>query len=277
MRPEPPDTRLERREHHGGEPLGALLKRCRARIGPEHSSLGSYLRLPIRVGKAVTQEEVAEAAGISRQWYALLENDRPVRVSATVLARIADSLMMDPTERATLFRLAVPELRTASLTDRSTAVVEAFGALRRLTRRLWTATTTAERAALIREHAMTTLAPDAVVTCINVGKGLWDHAACGEDDECGSRFHAVIRQRWGDGAIDDLHRYDALARPGEIMLRSDGDSRPHVSYAAAHIRSQRGLFGRLSLVHFTAREFSDTERAQLSTLAELASLALRDM
>jgi hypothetical protein len=32
-----------------------------------------------------------------------------------VLGRIADALMMDPTERAALFRLAVPELRSASM------------------------------------------------------------------------------------------------------------------------------------------------------------------
>ena len=41
------------------EGLGGLLKRCRRRISPERPSLGLFLRMPGRIGKAVTQEEVA--------------------------------------------------------------------------------------------------------------------------------------------------------------------------------------------------------------------------
>ena len=45
--------------------LSALLKQCRTRIRPGARSLGPYLRLSVRTGKAVRQEEVAEAADIS--------------------------------------------------------------------------------------------------------------------------------------------------------------------------------------------------------------------
>ena len=76
-------------------PLGGLLKRCRARLEPESRSFGPHLRLPIRVGKAVSQEELAEALGISRQWYVRLESDRRTGVSPSLLARIADALAMD--------------------------------------------------------------------------------------------------------------------------------------------------------------------------------------
>jgi hypothetical protein len=51
----------------GAGELSAFLKRCRARIHSEALVLGTYLRFLMRVGKPVSQQEVAEAAGISRQ------------------------------------------------------------------------------------------------------------------------------------------------------------------------------------------------------------------
>jgi len=283
-------TSFERAED--GEPrrLSDLLRRCRARLDPQLSSLGSLSRLPLRIGRPVTQEEVAEAVGISRQWYAMLESDRAGRVSAAVLSRLADALMMDPGERAVLFRLAVPELRLTSLPERSTGVLEAFRALRRLTLRLWAATTETEALTLVREHAMTMLAPDAMVTCTRVGDGSWVDAATGEDDACGSRFHALLRRRWGDAAEKALHGYRQTARQGELMIRSERDgccpdlaavvrrtvepARPSVSFATASVQSQRGFFARLTVVHFAPHEYSEMERAQLGGLADLACLAL---
>jgi transcriptional regulator with XRE-family HTH domain len=149
------------------ERRGALLKRYRLRLNPEITSLGPFLRLPVRNGKMPTQEEIAEAVGISRQWYALLESCQSVRVSARILARIAEALMLSPGERAELFRRALPELRSVVLTDHSTAMLDAFGKLRRLTRRLWCATTVAEALSVVREYAMTQLGPDLMVTRIN--------------------------------------------------------------------------------------------------------------
>jgi transcriptional regulator with XRE-family HTH domain len=91
--------------------LAAFLKQCRARIHFEARALGPYLRFQTRIGKVVTQEEVAEAVGISRQWYALLESgSRRIRVSPPVLGRIAEALMLNSAERSALFQLAVPEL-----------------------------------------------------------------------------------------------------------------------------------------------------------------------
>jgi transcriptional regulator with XRE-family HTH domain len=285
-RPDPLAPGLERAEFDGRERLSELLRRCRGRLNPQLRSLDTFSRLPIRIGKAITQEEIAEAVGISRQWYAMLEGDRSGRVSAAVLARIADVLMLDPAERAALFRLAVPELRLSSLTPRSTTVLDAFQSLRRLTLRLWAASTEAEALAMVREHAMAALAPDAIVTCTRLQNGCWGDEATGEDEGCASRFHALIRQRWGDGAIDGLHCYTPTAEPGEVMTHCECDRRcpglsakvravrTNVSFATANVRSQRGFFARLSVVHFGSHEYSEIERAQLSGLADLASLAL---
>jgi transcriptional regulator with XRE-family HTH domain len=68
--------------------VGELLKRCRQRLSSNIRSLGVCVRVPVRIGKVVTQEEVAEAAGISRVWYATMENDRAPRVSVRVLGQI---------------------------------------------------------------------------------------------------------------------------------------------------------------------------------------------
>ena len=94
----------------GKQRLSLLLTGCRASVDLNVEFLGSKARHPRRVGKRVTQEEVAEAAGITREWYAALERGRQIRVSPVVLSRIADTLAMTDEERRILFTLAVPEL-----------------------------------------------------------------------------------------------------------------------------------------------------------------------
>ncbi|HYZ16163.1 MAG TPA: helix-turn-helix transcriptional regulator, partial [Candidatus Acidoferrum sp.] len=74
-------------------------------------NLGPHPRLPWRVGKRVTQQEVAEAVGISREWYATLESATTIeasnRPSQRVLERLAEVLMITPQQRATLFEMVV--------------------------------------------------------------------------------------------------------------------------------------------------------------------------
>ncbi|HYZ17552.1 MAG TPA: helix-turn-helix domain-containing protein [Candidatus Acidoferrum sp.] len=245
------------------------------------------------MGKTVSQEEVAEAVGITRQWYGMLESDRAASVSASVLARIADALMMDPVERSALFRLAVPELRSTSLADRSTATLEAFDSLRRLTQLLWAATSVAEVLAVVCAYAMTQFTPDAVITCTRVGEGRWEYAGTGDcyDGVRLRSYEALIRERWGAATVDDLQCFTLLAQPGEVITRSERDERfpdlaakrrsaldamgwSDVSFAMANIRTQHGFVARLAVVHATDHTYSEMEREQLSTLADLTSLAL---
>jgi transcriptional regulator with XRE-family HTH domain len=272
------------------ERLGELLRRSRTRITPDRASLGPYLRRPTRIGKPVIQEEVAEAAGISREWYARLENDRLLRVSSAVLGRIADALMLDPVERAALFELALPELRP-SLTSMSTEILDAFTPLRRLTSRLLNASTEVEALTLVREHAMTELTPDVVETCTRLGEGRWEIATIGDPGDCASRGFDLLSEHWGPGAIDDVLFHTCMKQPGDLMTLSERDALfpddaamihsvldavglPHISTAVTSIRSRRGLVARLIAVHITPHEYSEIERAQLSALAELTSLAL---
>lgn len=284
----PPSSKYDEPERRG-----SLLKRCRARISLERAALGPYLRLPGCIGKPVSQEEVAEAVGISRQWYSMLERDCPIRVSASVLARIADALMMDPDERAALFRLTVPGIPSISFAQRATVMLEAFASLRRLTRPLLAATTEAEALTLLREYAMTELGPDQMVTYARVAESRWDRAATGDPDadDRGKHLYALMRERWGDAIVDDLACYTIFTHPGELMTRSeihacfpDIDAKARgplaavgwldMEFAMASIRGQHGSVARILALHSTAHVFSEIERALLSTLADLASLAL---
>jgi transcriptional regulator with XRE-family HTH domain len=83
----------------------------RRRIPPQTAALGSWKRLPNRRGRPVTQEEIAEAVGVSRNWYRRLECGEGVRASAKLLDRLANAVVFTPEERTTLFVLAIPEMR----------------------------------------------------------------------------------------------------------------------------------------------------------------------
>jgi transcriptional regulator with XRE-family HTH domain len=280
-------SRLESAAEGERERFGALLKQFRLRLNAELRSLGPFLRLPIRVGKMPTQEEIAEAVGISRVWYAMLESNRRVRVSAQVLARISDALMLSSSERDELFSLALPELRSAALTDRSTALLAAFGWLRPVTRRLWAATTEAEALTIVREYAMAQLSPDLMITRTRVGAGHWAYAGTG-DSHSGERVEQLdelLRNRLGQTAVDESLCYPVMGQPGELLTRyeraavTDGGELDavgwsDVSFAIACVRSQGGFVARLLALHHTAHPFSELERAELSVLADLASLAL---
>jgi transcriptional regulator with XRE-family HTH domain len=62
------------------------------------------------MGRRISQEEIAQAAGVSRGWYVSLESGKPIRCSVSFLIRVAAALDATPPERATLFGLAIPEL-----------------------------------------------------------------------------------------------------------------------------------------------------------------------
>lgn len=87
--------------------LPAFLRFHRKRIPPGVTTLGAYRRLPKRIGKPVTQEEMAEALGVTRTWYALLECSFAQQPSLRLLKRIAAALTLDNVERAHLFALAL--------------------------------------------------------------------------------------------------------------------------------------------------------------------------
>ena len=91
--------------------LRSLIRGLRYRLEPSTARLGEHERLGSRRGKAVSQEELAEAIGVSRGWYAMLERGEPVQPSISMLSRLASALNASRDERCTLFQLAIPELQ----------------------------------------------------------------------------------------------------------------------------------------------------------------------
>ena len=140
---------------------------------------------------------------------------------------------------------------------------------------------------------MTQLAPDLMVTFTRVGEGRWARATTGERNE-GDRvrqFFEMIRERWCDAAMDHLLCHSLMTQPGELITRSERDARfPHlainerrtledvgwadISFAMAHVQSRSGSVSRILAHNTTGHVFSKIERAHLSTLADLTSLAL---
>lgn len=92
------------------ESFGTYLRQCRKRFPAQATALGAYRRLPDRVGRSVTQEEVAEAIGISRAWYATLESGAARSSSRRLLHRIAMVFSLTPDDRRVLLQLSFPEL-----------------------------------------------------------------------------------------------------------------------------------------------------------------------
>jgi DNA-binding XRE family transcriptional regulator len=90
--------------------MRSFLKALRLRLGSHATMLGKHERLITRKGRPVSQEEIAEAAGVSRCWYAQLESGAPINPSLSLLDRLAGALNATPHERAMLFKLAIPEL-----------------------------------------------------------------------------------------------------------------------------------------------------------------------
>jgi transcriptional regulator with XRE-family HTH domain len=126
------------------EALHRFVRERRLRLAPESLFLGEQRRLPNRVGKSVTQEEIAEHLGITRGWYGRFEAGAPVGFSVSLLNRLGDMLLLSAPERAELARLAMPELAPVVGHRDSTRLYEALGVVRRAVKRLWRATSERE-------------------------------------------------------------------------------------------------------------------------------------
>ncbi|MHC3473341.1 helix-turn-helix transcriptional regulator [Streptomyces sp. 7R007] len=83
--------------------LAAFLRHRREHITPEQVGLprGRRRRTP-----GLRREEVAQLSAVGVTWYTWLEQARDIQVSVQVLDALARTLLLDPSERAHLFRLA---------------------------------------------------------------------------------------------------------------------------------------------------------------------------
>ncbi|MGE8131958.1 helix-turn-helix transcriptional regulator [Methylobacterium sp. NPDC080182] len=84
--------------------LGAFLRARREALTPAAIGQppGAYTR---RRTPGLRREEVAQVSGLSTTWYTWVEQGRDIALSAAALARLADTLRLNPAERAYLFEL----------------------------------------------------------------------------------------------------------------------------------------------------------------------------
>ncbi|MER5182178.1 helix-turn-helix transcriptional regulator [Streptomyces sp. NPDC002896] len=83
--------------------LAAFLRSRRERITPEQVGLARGRR---RRTPGLRREEVAQLSAVGVTWYTWLEQARDIQVSGQVLDALARTLLLDPSERAHLFKLA---------------------------------------------------------------------------------------------------------------------------------------------------------------------------
>jgi transcriptional regulator with XRE-family HTH domain len=278
-----PDRREER--------LRRFVREGRLRLAPESRFLGESPRLPIRVGKRVTQEELAEHLGISRNWYVRFEGGAPARFSTQLLSRLGDMLLLSLPERAELMRLAMPELAPV-VSENSSALYEALRDLRRTVKRLWNASSEAEILQLAGEETRRVL-PDSSLIWVQRGLQVARNDALPFQHPGGNAaaplhdVRADLVRRFtpeqlaqADALVDstaagDLQPWEAFPRDIALVvglvLREHGIDLNSV--VAAHIRGPTSVL----VGGFSTRphDVSGLQRALLSAIADFASLAMR--
>lgn len=222
--------------------LRSFLKKLRKRLDPGTEKLGAYKRLSQKRGRAVSQEELAEAIGVSRGWYALLESGANVQPSVTLLNRLANALDASHDERCTLFHLAIPALHSG-LGHESGNPLESLSLLRTTSSRLRSATSDDEAVAIAAECAAHWF-DDAllIVSAKRTETNSWEW-------RIGLNRGAVPNDRFAPHLSDIPYLQERITAPNGF------DGFIHVRHAVGHVYSQ-------------------FDREVLAAIADLASLAL---
>jgi transcriptional regulator with XRE-family HTH domain len=276
--------------------VGEFLREHRRLIPRDATALGPFRRLPVRHGKAVTQEEIAEALGVSRVWYSMLESGAALNTSLRLLTRLADAFSLSGGDREALFHLALPALRTAALSPvRDDGPLQSMQALRLAMRRIWWASSEAEIMGTVTE-AVSAILPDAdsAGTFRRIQPGRWEYPIVLGGDRFVSSLHDLhegLRDGFTPEQIDDvmlhgsgrlagkagaraeLHRNVSVQRRIARTFESAGFASAQCVHA--RIRSDNGFEGAI-FAHYAVKtnDFSELDHAALDTLADLATLAL---
>jgi transcriptional regulator with XRE-family HTH domain len=270
--------------------LALLLNFLRRRVDPEVHVLGPFARRSERLGKRVTQEELADAIGVSRGWYASLESGGTIRTSVGLVERLADALMVRPEERATLLQLAVPGLGRMQLCDDSNAVLETFSRLRRLTQPLWTATSVEDILTTGCERLDDWFDGALLIrTTRRTASGLWENPL---NEEPGRNDAAKV--------IEDIRQlppelqtaiqtFPRLLNPGDIGTPETTWTSPlqraiqriyarrrlaGFAWICVRVRSRTGFIGGFYMSHEFGYSYSALDCAVLRAFAEITSFAL---
>lgn len=272
--------------------MGAFLKQLRHRLDPSARMLGEFERLGNRRGIAVSQEELAEAVGVSRAWYSVLECGAPVRPSLSLLDRLAIALNATREERTALFDLAIPAPRR-SIAPAARPALDSLSFLRSVSNRLLEARSrTAALIAAGRELAV--WFPEAILIApaqrLEAGLWKWWLAVDRGDGAAWSRCVTEIGTITTPQQFDDFWSVARLRSPGEIVdsvqnrgarelsrLISKTQRKYRLtptSFLRARVSTSNGFVGCIQISHKAKRAYSEADRAIVVAVAELTSLAL---
>jgi transcriptional regulator with XRE-family HTH domain len=294
--------------------LHRFVREQRMQLAPESHCLGEFPRLPNRIGKRVTQEEVAEYLGISRGWYARFEAGSAAGFSVSLLRRLGDVLLLSEADRVELARLAMPDLVPVVAGD-STKLRETLAVVRRAVKRLWTATSEAEilyvageearqlvpgfelifsrrigaleeaqfprsgenstaRLAEARAYAFRRLAPERFAQL----DALWQCIPAGAVGHRAGGLGGKVVLSSGAPLSSDVYSLESLRRYHralhEYRLALHEQSVNWDSVVAAHIRGSNGS-ALVGGASTCPHDVTELDRAMLSAIADFASLALQ--
>lgn len=273
--------------------IRSFLKDLRRRVDPTTRKLGDHERLDRRRGRAVTQEELAEAIGVSRGWYSLLENGAPIRPSVSMLDRVANALNASPHERGILFRLAVPAL-SGDLTFGTKEALQNLTLIRMVSARLWHASSENEALTIAGEYLVNWFQDASLIISAKrreVGSWEWWLAVDRGEGHRWSRCIAEMQRQLSPRQRDELADYPRMASPGAVSDHTALEQRnPQLrnatirayakldlkvtSFLQARVSTPANLIGCLHVKHMAGRSYSDMDHAVIGAIAELASLAL---
>jgi transcriptional regulator with XRE-family HTH domain len=277
--------------------MGAFLKEHRRLISRGASALGAHPRLPVRHGKGVTQEEIAEAIGVSRVWYAMLESGAALHTSPRLLARLAGALALPDEGREALFRLGLPELASRNLDAALQDLSSSISALRSVARRVWSATSESEILTAVAEAAAQTF-PDSDFAGAfkRVQPGEWEYPVLFGGKRVRTKLvdlHAELFAGLSAAQVDEAMLYGALTEPGQVGTRDELHRNLTIksridkafkrvgfegaNFLDAHVKSREGVEATIFVNYVDGyKSFSELDRLVLGSLADLASLAVSE-
>jgi transcriptional regulator with XRE-family HTH domain len=268
------------------------LREARARIPVDSASLGDVLRIPRRIGKPVTQEEIVEVIGVSRVWYTTVERGRLNRPCVALLERICNALMLDERQRGEVFQLGIPEISSHLVELQHAAILQASAQLRTAAKRLWCASTVDEALTIAAEESTQHFDDVALVFFGHrIAAGKWEGRAV-VDRGIGAQntlFLEDLARALSPDRFDEIALYPMLSEPGQVgTLNSHNATSVAAEYSMglakyklhrtafihARICSRGGVTAGISVKHASEHVYSEVGRAVISAIASLTSLAL---
>jgi transcriptional regulator with XRE-family HTH domain len=277
--------------------IGAFLKEHRRLISRDAALLGPHPRLPARHGKGVIQEEIAEAIGVSRVWYAMLESGAALRTSPRLLARLADALALPDESREALFRLGLPELASRNLDAALQDLSSSISTLRSVARRVWSASSESEiLTAVVEAAAQTFPNSDFAGAFKRVQPGEWEYPVLFGGKRVRTKLvdlHAELFAGLNAAQIDEAMLYGALTEPGQVGTRDELHRNLTIksridkafervgfegaNFLDARVKSREGVEATIFVNYVDGyKSFSELDRSVLGSLADLASLAVSE-